>query len=355
MNKTIFKNIIDTFIKNSTSNKNLFVFSNNKSMNSIDPLSKFIMTYKNSNEIIFNNETNKNLIKGHNTQEKSLLFKNQKPLVKNFNPRIIIKTTINKDNSFIQNLNKSNFMMKTEKPINKIFINTNNFSSRENIISKIKNSIIKISNNLKNSNVKTLNSKNFVIMNTNSNTPVEETSIKTIKSFKLLFNHDNIKQLDENLKNIFENISSKDDSSNASQNNLLNNTVSKAISAYQNMEGMKNLSDSSYMMFNMLGIPVYLSFNKEEIVQNENNKNTKSYGKIRLILPTDTFGVTDINLFVNEKDAFINIKMQKNTDIFEKDLDKLKKNIEGHNININSLSVKQDTELINIEREISVS
>jgi hypothetical protein len=219
------------------------------------------------------------------------------------------------------------------------------------MIDKIKNSIIKISNNLKNNDIKTTNSKNILILNSNNTNPVEETSIK---SFKLLFNHDNIKQFDENLKNIFENITSKDDSSKISQNNLLNNTVSRAISAYQNMEGMKNLSNTSYMMFNMLGIPVYLSFNKEEIVQNENNTNTKSYGKIRLILPTETFGVTDINLFLNEKDAFINIKMQKNTDIFEKDLEKLKKNIESHNININSLSIKQDTELINIEREISV-
>jgi hypothetical protein len=47
--------------------------------------------------------------------------------------------------------------------------------------------------------------------------------------------------------------------------------------------------------------------------------------------------------------------MQKNTEIFETEIEKLKKNIESHNINLNSLSIKQDTELINIEKEISVS
>jgi hypothetical protein len=327
------------------------VLSNSKNIDSIDSLSKFIMAYKKSNEVIFINDSDKNLIKNNNNKSKNLIFKSQKPLIKYLDPKVIVKTAISRDINFIQNLNKNTHVLKSENPINKIFVKYNSFSNKNNMIDKIKNSIIKISNNLKNNDIKTTNSKNILILNSNNTNPVEETSIK---SFKLLFNHDNIKQFDENLKNIFENITSKDDSSKISQNNLLNNTVSRAISAYQNMEGMKNLSNTSYMMFNMLGIPVYLSFNKEEIVQNENNTNTKSYGKIRLILPTETFGVTDINLFLNEKDAFINIKMQKNTDIFEKDLEKLKKNIESHNININSLSIKQDTELINIEREISV-
>jgi hypothetical protein len=351
IDKSQLKQIIDNFIKSTNSNKTLFVLSNSKNIDSIDSLSKFIMAYKKSNEVIFINDSDKNLIKNNNNKSKNLIFKSQKPLIKYLDPKVIVKTAISRDINFIQNLNKNNHVLKSENPINKIFVKYNSFSNKNNMIDKIKNSIIKISNNLKNNDIKTTNSKNILILNSNNTNPVEETSIK---SFKLLFNHDNIKQFDENLKNIFENITSKDDSSKISQNNLLNNTVSRAISAYQNMEGMKNLSNTSYMMFNMLGIPVYLSFNKEEIVQNENNTNTKSYGKIRLILPTETFGVTDINLFLNEKDAFINIKMQKNTDIFEKDLEKLKKNIESHNININSLSIKQDTELINIEREISV-
>jgi hypothetical protein len=351
IDKSQLKQIIDNFIKSTNSNKTLFVLSNSKNIDSIDSLSKFIMAYKKSNEVIFINDSDKNLIKNNNNKSKNLIFKSQKPLIKYLDPKVIVKTAISRDINFIQNLNKNNHVLKSENPINKIFVKYNSFSNKNNMIDKIKNSIIKISNNLKNNDIKTTNSKNILILNSNNTNPVEETSIK---SFKLLFNHDNIKQFDENLKNIFENITSKDDSSKISQNNLLNNTVSRAISAYQNMEGMKNLSNTSYMMFNMFGLPVYLSFNKEEIVQNENNTNTKSYGKIRLILPTETFGVTDINLFLNEKDAFINIKMQKNTDIFEKDLEKLKKNIESHNININSLSIKQDTELINIEREISV-
>jgi hypothetical protein len=179
---------------------------------------------------------------------------------------------------------------------------------------------------------------------------------KPIKNnFNLLFNHDTLINIDKNIKEIVDSISQKDNSSSNQNNVLFNNVIDKAISAYQNMEGMKNISDTSYMMFNMFGLPVYLSFNKEEIVQNENKKSSKTYGKIRLILPTESFGVTDINLFVNERDAFVNIKMQKNTEIFETEIEKLKKNIESHNINLNSLSIKQDTELINIEKEISVS
>jgi len=349
------KNIFDNFIKSNDKSKNIFLISNSKNFNKtyIDSLTKFLMNFQDKNEKIFLNKSNFLLQSKNNKPSIKPLIPKQKPnFILNINPKIILKTTIKNEPFLLKNLNGKNPIIKSDKPINKIFVNFENFTKSEKVEYSIKEFFQKLSKNIQKQNITTKNMKNIIVIRAE----IPNQLAKPIKNnFNLLFNHDTLINIDKNIKEIVDSISQKDNSSSNQNNVLFNNVIDKAISAYQNMEGMKNISDTSYMMFNMFGLPVYLSFNKEEIVQNENKKSSKTYGKIRLILPTESFGVTDINLFVNERDAFVNIKMQKNTEIFETEIEKLKKNIESHNINLNSLSIKQDTELINIEKEISVS
>lgn len=347
--KDNLNNLLEKFLLNNNSKKsNILFLSNNTNKHSLlDSINKFILKYS-SNLKIFVNKNDYNIKNLSNLNNKNV-FPKQILTKKIFKPKIILKNNIIKKSIFSNNISKENLSNKLS--LNKLFININKFTNEKSIEKHIQDIFDKSKIFSKNNNI--FKNKNIIIIN---NQNQNNSEIGNKNKFKLIFNHDNIKNFESKLKSIFNNNNDKVNSQNKSNNNIfIQNTISKAISAYQNMEGMKNLNDTSYMMFNMLGIPVYLSFNKEEIVKNDNNQNTKSYGKIRLILPTDSFGVTDINIFVNEKDAFLKIKMQKNIKLFEKEIDNLKNNIENHNINLNSISIKEDSEVINIENDISVS
>ncbi|MGM0640522.1 MAG: hypothetical protein ACQESN_03750 [Thermotogota bacterium] len=348
--------LLDKFVFDKNKQKpNLFFFINNENKNSfLDSFSKLLLKYhpkfsKDSSNIL------KSTLVTKENQTNNIPIKKQSIVKSYLSPKIIIKSNLFNKTSDIP---MKNNITKEQTNLNKFFLQTDNIKNKNELLNIIKKSFNKTQDSmLKNNNIITNNksnikTKNMIILDTK----ISEGDFKLKNThFKLIFNHNNLNEIEESLKDIMNNEKNSENKINTSNNSFMQNTISKAISAYQNMETMKNLSDSSYMMFNMLGIPVYLSFNKEEIVNNEKSSTSKSYGKIRLILPTETFGITDINIFVNEKEAYLNIKMQENIEYFESNLDSLKNKIEKQNIKINSLSIKQDTDLINIEKEVSIS
>ena len=356
ISKNKIVSLLDKFVFDNNKQKpNLFFFINNENKNKfLDSFSKLLLKYhpnisKDSSNILKNTLVNKE------NKTNNIPIKQQSIVKSHFSPKIIIKSNIFNKASDIP---MKNNITQEQTNLNKFFLQTDNIKNKNELLNIIKESFNKThnskinNNNIMTSNKSNINTKNIIILDTK----ISEGDLKLKNThFKLIFNHNNLNEIEESLKDIMNNEKNSENKINTSNNSFMQNTISKAISAYQNMETMKNLSDSSYMMFNMLGIPVYLSFNKEEIVNNEKSSTSKSYGKIRLILPTETFGITDINIFVNEKEAYLNIKMQENIEYFESDLESLKNKIEKQNIKINSLNIKQDTDLINIEKEVSIS
>ena len=131
----------------------------------------------------------------------------------------------------------------------------------------------------------------------------------------------------------------------------INKTMEKAISAYKTMENSKNINDTSYMMFNILGMPVFMSFKKSNELHN-NKESSTNYGKLRLVLPTETFGITDVSLYISEKDVILKIGLDKNEEIFKSELDKLSTNIEKLGYKLNSLNIYKNEKDITVKENI---
>lgn len=208
---------------------------------------------------------------------------NQKSLKINKNIKHIIKEKIFSE---IQKMKtEKSYTLKQDNP--KI--------SLQNMIKETqKNQITSINRNLK--------------YNITENTSAEETSVKSESS-------DN--------KSVNENI------------NKITNVVTKAINAYTNIETSKNLNSNNYVFLNIFNMPVYINFKKEDT--EENQKNSYVAGRLRIIFPTEKFGLSDIKIFNVYKNININFSVEKNYSLIKENIWRLKENIEKlgyENINI---------------------
>jgi len=96
--------------------------------------------------------------------------------------------------------------------------------------------------------------------------------------------------------------------------NSISTAVEKAVSVYKMFENTKTTEASTYFLVSFLGIPVFFNFRRlSDDFGNEKNSVEKNYGKLRMVLPTETFGMADINLFMSKNDVIIKLGIDRNT------------------------------------------
>ncbi|BBE31020.1 hypothetical protein OSSY52_11610 [Tepiditoga spiralis] len=333
--KTVNKSIINE--KNILKNKN--------QLNEKIQDNKFLNINKKSNEEISKISIKENNIKKLKRLIRLPSFKKYKSIInkKNINLKKIIP---HKNTTLVKNSKKYIIQknVKFKKIINKQ--SSKNQSSKKKYIKQklIQKNKIKI----KNQKITTLKDKNFKL---NLEQHLKKQNIVKTNTLKQkIFKNDSI---NERLN--FEQVKKKDEEQVQTlfKKNILtlNKTMEKAVSAYKTMENSKNINDTSYMMFNMLGVPVFMSFKKGNEIHN-NKENSSNYGKLRLVLPTETFGITDINMYISEKDVILKIGLDKNEEIFKSDLDKLSTNIEKLGYKLNSLNIYKNEKDITVKENI---
>lgn len=93
----------------------------------------------------------------------------------------------------------------------------------------------------------------------------------------------------------------------------ISNAVEKAVSAYKVFENTKTTEASTYFLVSFLGMPVFFNFRRlSEEFGNEKNSAEKNYGKLRMVMPTETFGMADITLFMSKNDVIIKLGIDRN-------------------------------------------
>jgi len=96
--------------------------------------------------------------------------------------------------------------------------------------------------------------------------------------------------------------------------NSISTAVEKAVSVYKMFENTKTTEASTYFLVSFLGIPVFFNFRRlSDDFGNEKNSVEKNYGKLRMVMPTETFGMADINLFMSKNDVIIKLGIDRNT------------------------------------------
>ncbi len=93
----------------------------------------------------------------------------------------------------------------------------------------------------------------------------------------------------------------------------ISNAVEKAVSAYKVFENTKTTEASTYFLVSFLGMPVFFNFRRlSDEFGNEKNSAEKNYGKLRMVMPTETFGMADITLFMSKNDVIIKLGIDRN-------------------------------------------
>lgn len=326
---------------------------------------QYNLSTKNNDISFFNKSNKKNLIFPENFSEKLSLnnkdlinFKNKNLnnyLFKNLsfdrsnidnsksNSKLIFKNNISESSYLFEKSNDSLSYKLKSKYNNLKNFNKNTFFINYSIKDK-SSSEREIPSNLKTSNEY---SKNIKLPKNILSKQLNNLRHNFYDYYKKEYHNKDNKELVRSNSSIDEKVNQNTQRNNA----LLNNTLERAINAYRNIDVNRNINDTSYLIFNMLGYPIFMSFKKIDLLE-QKEKSNKNVGKLRLILPTNNFGITDINLYINDKDVSIKFGLDKNIEIFKTDEIKLKKNIHDLNLTVRNISYYINDESLKIEKEL---
>ena len=132
--------------------------------------------------------------------------------------------------------------------------------------------------------------------------------------------------------------------------NVFERTFEKAVNAYKNLENTKNMNETTYMMFNFMGMPIFMSF-KQIQLEDKSNFKEKKYGKLRLVLPTQNFGIIDSNIFVENNNVSLKFGLDKNIELFKTEEIKLKKAINDISMSISNIFYYINEDDLDLKKE----